>query len=72
MQIVQTTLDFGGAKWPCFRAGQAAIDALRARFQPDMSMQQYTNHVINLVDQAEGSFRTRCYDGYQYCCQGVA
>lgn len=72
LQIVQTTLDFGGAKWPCFRAGQAAIDALRARFQPDMSMQQYTNHVINLVDQAEGSFRTRCYDGYQYCCQGVA
>lgn len=70
--LVQTTLDFGGAGWPCFRAGQGAVDALRARFEPQMSMHQYSNHVIRLVDQAHGSLRTRCYDGYQYCCQGIA
>jgi phosphatidylinositol 4-kinase len=70
--LVQTTLDFGGARWPCFRAGQAAVEALRARFKPDMSMQQYTNHVIELINTAQGSVSTRCYDGYQYCCQGIA
>jgi hypothetical protein len=69
---VQTTLDFGGVQWPCFRGGQAAVDALHARFEPDMSMQQYTNHVINLTLASQGNFRTRCYDGYQYCCQGIA
>mmetsp|Transcript_22479 Transcript_22479/g.57045 ORF Transcript_22479/g.57045 Transcript_22479/m.57045 type:complete len:787 (+) Transcript_22479:66-2426(+) len=72
LQIVQTTLDFGGARWPCFRAGQASVNALQQRFQPDMTATQYTNHVINLINDAQGNFRTRCYDGYQYCCQGIA
>lgn len=72
LSLVQTTFTFGGGKWPCFRAGQATVDALRARFQPDMTVNQYTNHVIKLINQAQGNFRTRCYDGYQYCCQGIA
>jgi len=71
LQIVQTTYDFGGASWPCFRGGQAAVDGLRQRFEPHMSMQQYTNHVIRLISRAQGNFRTRCYDQYQYCCQGI-
>lgn len=71
VSLVQITLDNGGERWPCFRAGQAAVEALRMRFEPNVSLQTYTKNIVKLVSRAQGSYRTTCYDRMQYCCQGI-
>ena len=56
---------------PCFRAGEATLEAMRARFQPEMSQQQYAKFAAGLIDVSLGSWRTGAYDCYQRCCLGI-
>ena len=61
-----------GGQLPCFRAGEAAIDAMRARFQNQMTTQQFAKFAGNLVHESFDHWRTRTYDAYQRCCVGIA
>jgi len=69
---VRATYDGVGGQLPCFRAGEAAIDAMRARFQNHMTTQQFAKFAGNLVHESFDHWRTRTYDAYQKCCLGIA
>ena len=69
---VRATYDGVGGQLPCFRAGEAAIDAMRARFQNQMTTQQFAKFAGNLVHESFDHWRTRTYDAYQRCCVGIA
>ena len=63
----------GNAALACF--GGKDVDAicgeLRERMVPGLSTGGVINHCHALIHVANGSFTTRCYDRYQYCCTGV-
>ena len=66
--IVQATYRGVGGSFPCFRAGEHTIEALRQRFQPDMTQQQYARFASNLIDNSLANWRTDAYD----CVSGAA
>ena len=70
LMVKATYLGVGGAL-PCFRAGGAAVEALRQRFRPEMSSSQYARFVAQLIDVSIGNWRTGAYDCYQKCCLGI-
>ena len=53
------------------RQGEAAIDAMRQRFQPSMTQQQYARFAAGLIDGSLDNWRTGAYDCYQRCCLGI-
>lgn len=69
--IVQATYRGVDGQLPCFRAGEQAIEAMRARFQPEMSQQQYARFAAGLIDGSLDSWTTTAYDCYQRCCTGI-
>ena len=69
--IVQATYRGTGGNLPCFRAGAPAIEAMRTRFQPDMSNQAYARFAAGLIDASLDNWRTGAYDCYQRCCLGI-
>jgi len=69
--IVQATYKGVDGQMPCFRAGPQTIEAMRARFQPDMSQQQYARFCASLIDGSLDNWRTNAYDCYQRCCLGI-
>ena len=60
--IAQATYKGVGGSFPCFRAGDHTLDALRQRFQPDMTPQQYARFASNLIDNSLDNWRTGAYD----------
>jgi phosphatidylinositol 4-kinase len=60
-----------GGSFPCFRAGESTVEAMRQRFQPDMTQQQYARYAANLIDNALDNWTTGAYDCYQRCCLGI-
>ena len=69
--IVHATYRGVHGQLPCFRAGEAAVEAMRQRFQPDMSQQQYARFAASLIDGSLDNWRTGAYDCYQRCCLGI-
>jgi len=60
-----------GGSLPCFRAGEASIDAMRQRFRPHDSEVQAARFAASLVSESLDHWRTRTYDCYQWCCLGI-
>lgn len=60
-----------GGQLPCFRAGEATLDALQARFHNEMDEKQFAKFAGELVQQSFDHWRTRTYDCYQKCCLGI-
>ena len=56
----------------CGTSLQAAVEALRERFQPDLNDRACMDYVNALIDQSLDNWRTRWYDRYQSCFVGIA
>ena len=56
---------------PCFRNGEATIEAMRSRFHPDLTEQQFARFAAGLIDGSLDNWRTGAYDCYQRCCLGI-
>jgi len=69
---------------PCFGNGtEAAVEELRQRLCPELAgdkgakknakltRQQCEEYIEGLIHSSKGNWRTRVYDGWQYCCQGI-
>ena len=56
---------------PCFRYGEATIEAMRSRFHPDLTEQQFARFAAGLIDGSLDNWRTGAYDCYQRCCLGI-
>ena len=69
--IVQATYTGVDGQLPCFRAGQTALEAMRERFKPEMSPQQYARFAASLIDSSLDNWTTGAYDCYQRCCVGI-
>lgn len=71
--MVEMMKSGSGMSMPCFRAEEAAVQGLRQRLLPMKTMgktacKQYIN---SLIDDSLDHWSTRCYDRFQYCCQGI-
>jgi phosphatidylinositol kinase/protein kinase (PI-3 family) len=58
----------------CFKGGEQTIRDLKDRFFPNG--RKFTNNecqrfIDNLVVVSYENWRTRCYDNFQYYCQGI-
>ena len=53
--------------------GQETIEELRQRFIPRLKMKNhdYIRHVDILIESSIDNWRTKWYDKFQYCCQGI-
>ncbi|EOD37520.1 hypothetical protein EMIHUDRAFT_70453, partial [Emiliania huxleyi CCMP1516] len=69
--LAQLTLHGAGRDMPCFTAGQAAVDGLRSRFQPEMTRWQCARHVDEMIGRSIDHWTTTCYDRYQRCWLGI-
>ncbi len=69
---------------PCFQLGENLIAALKERILPRihdvreardgarlMNEAQATEYVDALIQNSYDNWRTRAYDKFQYCCQGI-
>ena len=61
-----------GAGLPCFTGGDA-IDELKKRLMPQevMGKAACKYYINSLIDDSLECWTTRCYDRFQYCCQGI-
>jgi len=71
LRAVRATYVGVGGALPCFRAGEATIEAMAQRFQPAMSKDAYARFADSLVAESFNNWRTRTYDCYQKCCLGI-
>jgi len=56
----------GNENLPCFGGRpEAAVEALRQRFQPELNDRACSDYVNGLIDNSVGSWSTRWYDVYQ-------
>ena len=69
--LAELSLEGSGRTMPCFRAGRATIDDLRARFQPDLSRRQCARFVDDMINRSIDHWTTTCYDKYQRCWLGI-
>ena len=62
-----------GKNLDCFEGGQEAIDQLKIRLNPNENMKQVDlkKFVDNLIKQSVDNWRTKWYDYFQYCFQGI-
>ena len=70
-QLAELTLEGSGRDMPCFRAGRATIDDMRARFQPELSRRQCARFVDDMINRSLDHWTTTCYDKYQRCWLGI-
>ena len=57
---------------PCFDGrAREALDGLKRRFRPELSERQCRAFMNSLIREASMHWRTRAYDGYQTCCNGI-
>ena len=62
-----------GKNLDCFEGGQEAIDQLKLRLNPKENMSQVDmkKFVDTLIKQSVDNWRTKWYDYFQYCFQGI-
>ena len=59
---------------PCFSLGENLIANLKARVLPKvqlMSELECSIYVDNLIESSYDNWRTKAYDKFQKCCQGI-
>ena len=59
---------------PCFQLGEDLIGNLKERILPGgrlMNELEAQNFVEDIIEQSFDNWRTRAYDKFQYCCQGI-
>ena len=59
---------------PCFIQGEALITDLKGRILPNgriLSEVECAKHVDGLIESSYENWRTKAYDKFQYCCQGI-
>lgn len=64
----------GQSDLPCFIGGRNLIRDLKERLFPDfrrLNAVETQKHVDGLISQSMNNWRTRCYDQFQYCVQGI-
>jgi len=71
VSLAQLTLEGAGRDMPCFIAGSDAVEALRARFQPQLTRWQCARFVDDMINVSLDHWTTTCYDKYQRCWLGI-
>ena len=64
----------GQSDLPCFKGGPILIKQLKDRIFPDgkrFNQEEAQLHIDMLVAMSLNNWRTRCYDNFQYCVQGI-
>ena len=59
---------------PCFSGGPNLVKELKERLFPGkkiLTENQAQNHINGLIEESYDNWRTRCYDGFQSCAQGI-
>ncbi|CDW71897.1 phosphatidylinositol 4-kinase [Stylonychia lemnae] len=59
---------------PCFIQGESLIKELKERILPgghQMSEIEAARHIDQLIQVSYENWRTKIYDKFQYCCQGI-
>jgi phosphatidylinositol 4-kinase B len=59
---------------PCFQLGENLLADLKQRVLPLsrlMNEVECTKYVDTLIESSYDNWRTRAYDKFQYCCQGI-
>lgn len=59
---------------PCFIEGEKTIKDLKLRFFPNgtrMANAECEKYVNALIKESYENWRTKAYDGFQRCCQGI-
>lgn len=59
------------AGFPCFKAGDRAIKALKRRFHLNIPDEQCVQIVIGAISDSLDAWRTRQYDYYQRVLNGI-
>lgn len=72
--IIVEMMFLGQNDLPCFKGGEQAIFDLKQRFFPTgkrFNNKQCMEFIDSLIEQSYDNWRTRCYDQFQYCVQGI-
>lgn len=72
--IIVEMMLMGQHDLPCFKGGEQTIVELKARFFPTgkrFNNKQCMEFIDTLIEQSFDNWRTRCYDQFQYCVQGI-
>jgi phosphatidylinositol 4-kinase len=59
---------------PCFQLGENLIANLKQRLLPTghiMNELDTSKYVDDLIKSSYDNWRTKAYDKFQYCCQGI-
>lgn len=59
---------------PCFAMGENLLGELKQRVLPQsrlMTEVECTKYVDSLIESSYDNWRTKAYDKFQYCCQGI-
>ncbi len=59
---------------PCFELGEDLIGNLKQRLLPEgrlLNEVEAAKFVDNIIESSYENWRTRAYDKFQYCCQGI-
>jgi phosphatidylinositol kinase/protein kinase (PI-3 family) len=59
---------------PCFQLGEDLIANLKQRVLPEgrlMNEVEAARFVDKIIEESFDNWRTRAYDKFQYCCQGI-
>ena len=65
---------YGQNDLPCFAMGENLLADLKQRVLPRghlMNEVECSKYVENLIESSYDNWRTRAYDKFQYCCQGI-
>lgn len=72
--IIVEMMFLGQNDLPCFKGGEQSIIDLKQRFFPTgkrFNNKQCMEFIDSLIEQSYDNWRTRCYDQFQYCVQGI-
>lgn len=72
MLLVEMTIEGKGKKvLPCLQGGQQTLLDLENRFHLDWSKEECEKFVLDLIEEARGSWRTIVYDAYQLILNNI-
>jgi len=72
MLLVEMTMEGKGKKvLPCLQDGQKVLDDLKTRFHLDWTDEQIEKYIMELIEDARGSWRTIVYDAYQLILNNI-
>lgn len=64
----------GQSDLSCFAGGRELIKTLKDRLFPGgkrLDAADARRHIDGLIAESADNWRTRCYDNFQYCVQGI-